>query len=370
MENSEKNLQIEGKYLISLLRAALRGVAPEPAPVDLDWNGLFSVAKQHTVDAAVYRTVAALGSCPEEILSEWKMQADNALRLEILFDAERTRLFKQFDENKINYIPLKGIILKGFYPRKGMRRFADNDILFDKKKRKQMQKIMLSDGYAAQEYYFVHDTYVKPPVYNFEMHKMLFKRSEDIKYFKDVWARAIKEEGDNCAYRLSDDDFYLSNIAHFHVHSREAGGAGIRFYADLWLMLQNLQLNRDLIDKVLKDSDLADFEREVREIAMCWFGDDPKDIPDEIFDIILTGGVFGTYERSVQAEVKGGMTLFRLMFLPYKQMCERFPCLKYLPFLLPFCWAIRLVGALFSKRKLRKGRMVAKYRAEEKKKNG
>mgnify|MGYP002969688486 CR=1 FL=1 len=67
------------------------------------------------------------------------------------------------------YLPLKGIIMKDYYPSVGMRQMSDNDILFDKAYAKQirdymsdndilfdadawerMEKHMISEGYKAE----------------------------------------------------------------------------------------------------------------------------------------------------------------------------------------------------------------------------
>ena len=43
--------------------------------------------------------------------------------------------------------------------------------------------------------------------------------------------------------------------------------------------------------------------------------------------------------------------IFKKTFLPYKDMKIIFPVLKYLPFLLPIYWAIRLMKILFKRTK-------------------
>lgn len=67
-------------------------------------------------------------------------------------------------------MPLKGSILKDWYPKFGMREMADNDILFDASKRKEVKAIFQGRGYTVKEYdKSNHDAYEKPPIYNFEI---------------------------------------------------------------------------------------------------------------------------------------------------------------------------------------------------------
>lgn len=366
MTRSEHTISFEGKYLVSLLRAAIRGEDAPPAPPELDWRRLFSLARMHMVEATVFRTVEATESCPEEILSRWKGFADNALRVELLYDHERALILRQFDEAGIDYLPLKGILVKDLYPRKGMRQFSDNDILFDKKKRKWVKKIMQELGYQAekQSSYSAHDVYLKPPVFNFEMHRALFNRSQEMAYFKEIWKRAVKEEGNCCAYRMTNEDFYLYSLAHLEKHYTH-GGAGLRFFADLWLLLGQRR-DLDHIGRVVKELGLKEFECEMRAISEAWFGDEPQDIPEETFRFVLTSGAHGTLQHEMETQVKQGTGLFRYIFLPFREMKARFPILKYLPFLLPFCWLIRLLRAPFDKKKRRKALLVAKYNREKK----
>ena len=60
------------------------------------------------------------------------------------------------------YLPLKGIIMKDYYPSVGMRQMSDNDILFDADAWERMEKHMISEGYKAE---YVgkgnHDFYLK-----------------------------------------------------------------------------------------------------------------------------------------------------------------------------------------------------------------
>ena len=71
---------------------------------------------------------------------------------------------------------MKGSILKDWYPKPGMREMADNDILFDSSGRKQVRELFQNRGYKTVSFRKGnHDTYEKPPIYNFEMHVSLFQ---------------------------------------------------------------------------------------------------------------------------------------------------------------------------------------------------
>lgn len=48
------------------------------------------------------------------------------------------------------YLPLKGIIMKDYYPSVVMRQMSDNDILFDADAWERMEKHMILEGYKAE----------------------------------------------------------------------------------------------------------------------------------------------------------------------------------------------------------------------------
>lgn len=365
MADQNKKVSIEGKYLISLLRATLRDELPAPVPSDLNWNRLLLLAQKHLVEATVYRAVKAQGSCPDEILSRWKILADNSLRLELLFDAERSEILKIFDQENINYLPLKGILIKDFYPHKGMRRFSDNDILFDSKKRKRVRKIMQERGYKVERYrkFSAHDVYMKKPIFNFEMHKSLFDAGFNVEYFNKIWTRAIKDEDQNCAFHMTNEDFYLYFIAHSQKHY-EHGGIGLRFFVDLLYIRRKLNYDKEFVGKALTKMGMEAFEENMLGLAEAMFGDTPHEVSDDVMHFIFVSGAHGTFEQRLELEGKKKgkfATVLRVLFPPFKEMEIRFSFLHYLPFLLPMGWVLRWIVALFDKERLRKIYSAIKY---------
>ena len=151
-------------------------------------------------------------------------------------------ILKAFEEKQIWYMPLKGIILKKFYPQTGMRQMSDNDILFDAEKAKDVHEIMVSLGYETEIYDEGHrDDYRKLPMFHFEMHRVLFDEKtlpESLyRYYRDVRRLLIKDSGNHFGYHLSDEDFYLYMIAHEYKHFAW-GGTGLRSLLDTYVYLK------------------------------------------------------------------------------------------------------------------------------------
>jgi hypothetical protein len=360
-ENIQIRNRIEGEYLIALLRAAIRSQEAPLPPEGLDWRGVYLLAKKHLVAATVARSVKRTGACPQNVLKKWEESAAAALQKELLFDGERNEILQEFDQAGIRYLPLKGIVIKDFYPRKGMRQFADNDILYDEKRRKDVEKIMLSLGYESKGFSSAHDIYRKPPVFNFELHRRLFDNEQQNRYFNSVWERAVQEKG--CAYKMEAEDFYTYLLAHFKKHFSR-GGAGLRSFADWYLIRKNVKIeNPDYLGACLRATGLTSFEREVTEIAESLFGEGQKVVDKDMLDYIFSSGAYGTEEHVAENRTRehgrvGGLLLF--LFPPYRSMVARDPILKRLPVLLPFFWAERLIMAPWSKQKRSRAALAVK----------
>lgn len=63
-----------------------------------------------------------------EIKQAFNKEYLKAVRVNIMFDSESDRIFRLFEENHICYLPLKGCILKDYYPEAFLRQMGDIDV--------------------------------------------------------------------------------------------------------------------------------------------------------------------------------------------------------------------------------------------------
>ena len=201
---------------------------------------LYQFSKVHFVDAL---TGTVLKNAGIKILPVWEQSIAKAIRKVILFDQERAEIFSYMEEQGIWHMPLKGVILKEFYPSIGMRQMSDNDILFDKAYAKQIRDYMVSRGYEVEAFdQGNHDVYEKEPVYNFEMHTSLYgagHNKEWVNYYDRIKDRLIPGEG-GLEYHFSYEDFYVYIMTHTFKHFEE-GGTGIRSLLDQYVYLNQLE---------------------------------------------------------------------------------------------------------------------------------
>ena len=343
---------------VYLASCVVNGRKPDPQRVSgMDLEDLFTAAQKHMLTA-----VTAAGLESAGVKNDAFVQAKaKAIRRSVLTEADRAQVEARLEENGIWYMPLKGAVLKNDYPALGLRQMSDIDILIDADRADDVRQIMESLGFRTTHVDAgAQDVYVKPPVSHFEMHRALFgpahrKKLRD--YYAGVKDRLVREEGKDFSYRFTPEDFYIYLIVHEYKHYA-AGGTGLRSLLDTYVYLKKHGdgLDRDCLGKELGKLGLTDFEAESRQLAFHLFdGEELTAAERDMLAYIVDSGTYGTMENIVKHQVarRGRLGyLFRRVFLPYREMCPLYPVLKKAPILLPFCWIVRWVRAVATKRSL------------------
>lgn len=357
---------------------------------------LFRMSAKHFIDALVGTTLKRAGVV---LPKYWEERMVKAVRKVLLFDVERKKLCAWMDRERIWYLPLKGIILKEYYPSIGMRQMSDNDILFDADAWERVEKHMLSEGYETESVgNGNHDVYQKAPVYNFEMHRSLYGKGHDerwVEYYSDIKDCLIPDRADDrCyGYHMSDEDFYIYITSHAYKHY-SGSGTGLRtllgFYA--YLNAKEDSLDFDYIRTACKKLGIDDFEQHNRILCRKVFAPQQTYNQDsfeqslsadelEMLQYYLSSGVYGTFERMVanrmekQTKADGKKNLSKLNYyrhrvFPGMELYENYPLLVKHRFLIPAYWFYRIVRMLFSRERrdymLREVKAVERVAAQEK----
>ncbi len=291
----------------------------------------------------------------EQVLAAFTASKQRAIRKNLLLDTERQSLFEFMEQNGIWYMPLKGVILKDMYPKMGLRQMADNDILFDASRRRDIRDRFVARGYKIESYNVGnHDVYLKEPVYNYEMHISLFGEnysSEWVSYYRDVKSRLVKNDGTEYGYRFTDEDFYIYFLTHGFKHY-DSSGTGVRFLIDLYVFLEKKRqtLDLDYIAAELRKLGLTEFERSCLELTDAIFSDVEgfrlEDLPPEKQEMLvyfLTSGTYGTVDKLVhntlKREGKLGYVIKRI-FPGTKALQLYHPMFRH-KWLLPIGWIYR-----------------------------
>ena len=279
---------------------------------------------------------------------------------------ELERIYNAFEENGIDYMPLKGCKMKALYPKPELRNMGDADILirteqYDKI-RSVMQSLQFTEGKET-----VHELVWKSDALYLELHKHLIPsyNRDFYGYFGEGWARAKLLRGTQ--YTMTPEDEFIFLFTHFAKHYRD-GGIGCRHVVDLWVYLRSHpELDLDYIQTELKKLQLLDFYRNIRRLISTWFEDQESDSrTDFLTEFIFASGSFGQIEnrvlsravRDANHSVLGFsgklLYLWQTAFPGIKILREKYTILKKHPYMLPLVWLIRpFYKVLFEWRSLR-----------------
>ena len=133
------------KDLIYLVSCAANRITPDAKRcAEMDDASVFRLASLHMLAAAAACALEKVMPLPQH----WISAKGNSKRRLIIYQAERARILRAFDERGIWYLPLKGILIKDMYPESSMREMSDNDILCDSEKMSEVREVMESLGFS------------------------------------------------------------------------------------------------------------------------------------------------------------------------------------------------------------------------------
>lgn len=126
--------QQEVLALFYLCYCKLNHISPDRQQTKgLNISQLYQISVYHDIGAIVCMALEAAGildNADPQTAKAFRNIRNKSLRKVLLLDNGRAEIFRFLDENKIWHMPLKGVILKDYYPELGMRQMSDNDILY------------------------------------------------------------------------------------------------------------------------------------------------------------------------------------------------------------------------------------------------
>ena len=350
----------------------------KPSDLKLDentFNFYLKLSKHHSLTVVFYKALIDTKTDvnPEYLKKLEEYYFANVRKL-ALFEKERKELYKYLNNNQIDFLPLKGIVLKDYYLDKHTREFADNDILFAADKDKLIKDFFVNRGYKTESFRKSnHDVYLKKPFYNFEMHRALFSKREDIPLYAHYFENYIKDSPikDGYEHHLNNEDFYIYFTAHTYKHFQNSG-CGIRTLIDYYLYLKNNDLDFAYIDQELEKLELKDFSHQIIALSQKIF--DNAELNEEEKEMLLyiaSSGTYGTLEHSVKKGVnkKGRFKYFmQRVFPPMSFYKTNYPFMYKTKVLIPLAWLIRFFRILFKNpgRAAKELKMISKTKKDKK----
>ncbi len=362
--------------IISLIKAAITDKKAVLSD-DFDWASALELAKKHQIIPLVYYGIMYSEiEAPKDIFAETENISYQSMAISHNQLYELEKLFRAFEDSGIEYMPLKGAVMKSFYPKPEMRTMGDADILIKTEQYEQIRVTMQNLGFneiLESDHELVWD---KKSIH-IELHKRLIPsyNKDYYAYYGDGWDFA-KSKGKS-RFEMSDEDTFVYIFTHYAKHYRD-GGIGIRHITDLYIYLSaKPDLNKEYIESGLKKLKLFDSYNNTVHTINVWFnGEQPNTMSDFITERIFESGSYGTYvshimSGAVKASNSGRNVrfkkIFKLIFLPYEYMSQKYPVLKKAPFLLPLMWLVRIADVIFNKQdKITRQRKELDYITEDK----
>ena len=344
------------EVVIYLAGCAVNSQVPDKEKFSgVNLEDMHKFAEFHKISALICMALESAGVKNDLFLQSKGISFSKAARFEI----DSLELFNKLEQAKIWYMPLKGFIMKNYYPAFGMREMSDIDILFDSSKAREVREIMQSLGFETKKFNAgPHDVYTGKPDKKFEMHRVLFGFTNEKfnNYYHDIKNKLLLKTGSNYYYEFSKEDFYIYITAHEFKHY-SSGGTGLRSLIDIYLFMKKFadELDYNYIASELGKLGMTEFEANNKSLAMNLFGVGKiSDINKEIYEHMIFSGAKGTLDHKVHNKLKTRSKvkyLFERIFLSDIELRERFPFFHKHKILLPFLVIYRGFRALTVKRK-------------------
>lgn len=257
---------------------------------------------------------------------------------------EYENLCSAFEKAQIPFLPLKGSVIRKYYPEAWMRTSCDIDVLVHREDLENASSYLVSHQNYVEKERATHDVSLFTQTgIHVEIHFDLVEegRAQNaIDVLHSVWDNVTLHENSNYWYEMSDSYFYFYHIAHMAKHF-ENGGCGIRPFIDLWILECLSDSKYEARNELLDKGDLRKFADVCRDLSAVWFsGAEHNKCSRQMEEFILHGGIYGSADNRValQQKKRGGRVgyIFSRMFISYSALSRYYPILKKHRWLMPF----------------------------------
>ncbi len=264
-----------------------------------------------------------------------------------------TQICRVLEQEKIAYIPLKGSVLRPYYPVESMRTSCDIDILVREAELDRAVERLQQAGFRMDKRAYHDVSLFSPNNIHLELHFSILENMDTLDtVLQDAWQYATPVDGYGRAF--SEEFFAFHMLAHMSYHFL-GGGCGLRSLMDLWVMEHKMGVSYLCAERLLRQAGILRFAEEMHTLAeKCFTRGDETVTEDPVLVYIIHGGVYGSTENHVAVKKEKTKSVFQYIlqrvFMPYRSMAMQYPVLKKMPLLLPVYWIVRGVRVLLEGR--------------------
>ena len=315
---------------------------------------LYALSKSHDMAHIVAQGLSDLGLLGEgEVSAKFQKQQMLAVYRYQKINYELEQICQTLEDAKIPFIPLKGSVIRKYYPEPWMRTSCDIDVLVHEEDLdKAIEKLQTALHYKVDGMRNYHDiSMFSEGGIHLELHFNIQEDMENLdKVLFRVWEYTVPSE--NAVRHFQTNEFLLfHHIAHASYHF-VSGGCGVRPLLDLWLMRAHLSYNEQRVIDFCTECGIAKFYSAMINLSKVWFSEKEYDsVPKQMSDYILKAGAYGNIENKIAAKQNkmGGVLKYSLsrLWRPYNSLKNYYPILQKYKWLFPFMQVRRWFRLLF-----------------------
>ncbi len=328
------------------------------------WDSVYKTADYHNLSNILFYGTICMDSSQE---TGWKNKFTDkyqqSVRNHNRYMGAIPELLEGFESAKVYVMVIKGYTFKEYYPMPEMKELKTVDLLVEKGKSSQIEKIFTKQGYDKQinneEGY---EAYYKSPgvlvhVYN----QLNFEGSKIKKHFITPMKKYPSLEGYEYIKVMSPEDFYVYVVS-LGAEEFAKGRLDIRDVLDIWCYYLKVyeQLDFTQINKIMDGLDINKFHTLLIQLGAFWFGGMLFPENNQLFGAMeeyimskgtkqreLCGSILpliielsDKYDKELSEKRK--KQALEWIMPPIEYMDGMFEILKKHPKLLPVFWVIRL----------------------------
>ena len=352
------------KLFFQLLRFEIcGGTLPEDARALATQENLaavFKLAKMHDIAHLFADALhkSGLTDVDEELHVQFKRQQQLAVYRYERMQYEYAQICEALERARIAYLPLKGAVMREYYPEAWLRTSCDIDILVHPEHLGAAVAALKNELHYQEDGGYTHDVslYSENGVH-LELHHTLIEE----RYYKgsaqvlsNVWSVATPVQEGAYRHELPDEVFYFYHFVHMAKHFGHGGGCGVRSFIDVWILHTAISFDAEKRNALLKKGQLATFAGASERLIKVWFaGEEHDELSEQMQQYVLRGGTYGSFTNRIpaQASKKGKKHyVFSRIFESYETLKEKYPRLKKQKWLYPFYQVRRWFKFIFRKK--------------------
>lgn len=356
-------MNTDEKYFVSLISSYLNNKEPVSPKSEINWMKIYELSAAHNVAAIIGNQALMIktNAPGSDIISKFKQQ----IGYTVIDAAEKEDAIKEirkiFNQKGIDFMFVKGAILRDYYPVKEFRTGSDIDVIVRKEDFLKCKSFLDSEEYKQKdEGTKVFSINVKNQ--HVEIHSTL---DCDNEYFINIFDMAVKR---NHEYLIDDEHHLLYILCHIIKHFNSCG-AGIKMFMDIDAIIRHAHnFDYSKFIELCKYINIETFAKASFALCNFWFSTPVKTEIDfstnsELRDLfekeVIKSGNFGHLanfyiNKGFNSSSKNGIatkikSLFALFFPSMSIMKDRYVYLRRMPFLLPIAWMNRVIMGIFKR---------------------